>query len=79
MAYGEQPAGSTASAFGLMPPQEDPMHHTGVPHTFRWSRPHRRALPDLLLLPAAYAVHAQRWPLLLFLHGAGERGRICSG
>ena len=53
------------------------MHHTGVqqPHTFRWSRPHRRELPYLLFLPAAYAVHAQCWPLLLFLHGAGERGQ----
>ena len=53
------------------------MHHTGVqqPHTFRWSRPHRRALPYLLLLLAASAVHAQHWPWLLFLHGAGERGQ----
>ena len=44
------------------------------PHTFRWSRPHAGELRYLLFLPAAYAVHLQRWPLLLFLHGAGERG-----
>ena len=44
------------------------------PHTFRQSRPHSRELHYLLFLPAAYAVHPQRWPLMLFLHGAGERG-----
>ena len=44
------------------------------PHTFRQSRPHARGLHYLLFLPAAYAVHPQRWPLMLFLHGAGERG-----
>jgi predicted peptidase len=45
------------------------------PHTFRWSRPPAGELRYLLFLPAAYAVHPQRWPLILFLHGAGERGR----
>lgn len=52
------------------------MRNDGVQqlHTLRWFRPHSRELPYLLFLPAAYAVHAQRWPLLLFLHGAGERG-----
>ena len=44
------------------------------PHTFRQFRPHSRGLHYLLFLPAAYAVHPQRWPLMLFLHGAGERG-----
>ena len=44
------------------------------PHTFRQSRPHSRALHYLLFLPSTYAVHPQRWPLMLFLHGAGERG-----
>jgi predicted peptidase len=44
------------------------------PHTFRQSRPHSRGLHYLLFLPAAYAVHPQRWPLMLFLQGAGERG-----
>lgn len=32
------------------------------------------ALPYLLHLPAAYHSGTQRWPLLLFLHGASERG-----
>ena len=44
------------------------------PHTFRQSRPHSRGLHYLLFLPSTYAVHPQRWPLMLFLHGAGERG-----
>jgi len=34
-----------------------------------------RALEYLLFLPATYGQDpAQRWPLILFLHGAGERG-----
>ena len=44
------------------------------PPTFRQSRPHCRELHYLLFLPSTYAVHPQRWPLMLFLHGAGERG-----
>jgi predicted peptidase len=44
------------------------------PHTFRQSRPHSRELHYLLFLPSTDAVHPQRWPLMLFLHGAGERG-----
>lgn len=28
----------------------------------------------LLFLPAGYAIDQKRWPLILFLHGAGERG-----
>src|SRR5262245_42370638 len=44
------------------------------PYTFSWSRPHASELRYFLFLPAAYAVHPQRWPLILFLHGAGERG-----
>ena len=44
------------------------------PHTFRQFRPHSRELHYLLFLPSTYAVHPQRWPLMLFLHGAGERG-----
>jgi predicted peptidase len=33
------------------------------------------ALPSLLFVPRAYGVNPyQRWPLILFLHGKGERG-----
>jgi predicted peptidase len=28
-----------------------------------------------LFLPAAYNTHNERWPLILFLHGGGERGK----
>ena len=42
------------------------------PHTFRQSRPHSRGLHYLLFLPAAYAVHPQRWPLMLFLHASAS-------
>lgn len=31
-------------------------------------------LPYLLYLPDAYPTSTQKWPLMLFLHGAGERG-----
>jgi len=31
-------------------------------------------LPSWLLLPAAYAQQPDPWPLILFLHGSGERG-----
>jgi len=52
------------------------MSSVGVqqPHTFRQSRLHSRELHYLLFLPSTYAVHPQRCPLMLFLHGAGERG-----
>ena len=43
-------------------------------HTFRRSRPHPDEVGYLLFLPRAYAVQPQQWPLILFLHGAGERG-----
>jgi predicted peptidase len=43
-------------------------------HTFRWPQPHLGEGRYLLFLPHAYAGHPQRWPLILFLHGAGERG-----
>lgn len=32
-------------------------------------------LPYLLYLPEGYGADDSRWPLVLFLHGAGERGR----
>jgi predicted peptidase len=35
-----------------------------------------RKLGVLLFLPQDYGRQAKRWPLMLFLHGAGERGRV---
>jgi len=43
-------------------------------HTFRQNIPRLREVRYLLSLPIAYAMHPQQWPLILFLHGAGERG-----
>ena len=37
-------------------------------------QPHRRHLQYLLHRPAGMQSSSGRWPLLLFLHGAGERG-----
>lgn len=37
-------------------------------------RSKRKMLPHILFTPRAYEEGGQRWPLLLFLHGAGERG-----
>ena len=33
-----------------------------------------KKIPYLLYLPADYASRERKWPLMLFLHGAGERG-----
>lgn len=43
-------------------------------HTFRQSIPGLREVRYLLFLPITYAMPPQQWPLILFLHGAGERG-----
>ena len=42
---------------------------------FTWKIAREAEMQYLLYLPAGYdAKSAQRWPLMLFLHGAGERG-----
>src|SRR5688572_3517557 len=33
-----------------------------------------RAFPYQVYVPSAYSSSSQRWPVMLFLHGAGERG-----
>lgn len=44
--------------------------------TFDWKITRSGALQYLLYLPPDYASKPkERWPLMLFLHGAGERGR----
>ena len=43
-------------------------------HTLRRNTPRRGEIRYLLFLPTAYAAQPQQWPLMLFLHGAGERG-----
>ncbi len=42
---------------------------------FQFTRTERLAVNYLLFLPQGYAAKTEkRWPLILFLHGAGERG-----
>jgi predicted peptidase len=41
-------------------------------HTFQADLP--VSLPYLLYLPEGYGQSTKRWPLVLFLHGSGERG-----
>ena len=43
-------------------------------HTFKERITVRARTPYLLYLPAEYRKGAGKWPLMLFLHGAGERG-----
>lgn len=48
---------------------------TQAAHTFKGKARHELELAYLLHLPAEYdAKEGKRWPLILFLHGAGERG-----
>ena len=43
--------------------------------TMKWEISHRGEMRYLLYLPKEYDANgSQRWPLMLFLHGAGERG-----
>jgi predicted peptidase len=46
---------------------------------FRFTRNQTNDVKYLLALPRGYEAHGEkRWPLILFLHGAGERGRDVS-
>ncbi|MDR3377543.1 MAG: hypothetical protein P4M10_02575, partial [Verrucomicrobiae bacterium] len=46
-----------------------------TPHTFHLERQQVLAANYLLFLPDGYGTDkTKRWPLILFLHGAGERG-----
>jgi len=62
-------AGLSAAA----PPQPVPIEHQ-VPKHFAAQIKVTAKLDYLLFLPEGYAKSRQRWPLLLFLHGAGESG-----
>ena len=44
------------------------------PHQFRKVVKKEVAAPYLLYLPKEYGKDNRRWPLVMFLHGAGERG-----
>jgi len=50
-------------------------HDSQMAEQFKFERTLRQSVDYLLFLPQGYGEKAeQRWPLMLFLHGAGERG-----
>jgi predicted peptidase len=64
---------ATAFAFAMSTPAQSAA--PVITGSFAWESVKRGELKYLLHLPAAAATNAtQRWPLMLFLHGAGERG-----
>lgn len=70
---------TTAAAFALafFPPMKTQAQATNAisAATLKWTVNHGSELEYLLYLPPNYdAKDGQRWPLMLFLHGAGERG-----
>jgi predicted peptidase len=56
----------TTSSDGIAPQHQAKSFEATVTQDLR--------LEYLLALPQGYAESAERWPLILFLHGAGERG-----
>jgi len=61
-------------AFGAPPAEPNPAQVQTV-HEFKFSKLHADSLRYLLFTPKGYdASSTKRWPLMLFLHGAGERG-----
>lgn len=58
-----------------MQTQAQPARSTVSADSFKWESRRNGELKFLLHLPAEYsATNGVRWPLMLFLHGAGERG-----
>src|SRR5678810_948279 len=57
-------------------PQAEPSPtRTQAVREFNFSKLHTATLKYLLFTPKGYEANgAKRWPLILFLHGAGERG-----
>jgi predicted peptidase len=53
---------------------EEPAAGKQVPQEFKSTYAPSESMQYLLFLPSEYAKPSQKWPLLLFLHGAGECG-----
>jgi predicted peptidase len=63
------------SIVAVCPAQEKPQDQFLAPHAFHQKVKAPLACQYLLFLPRDYSARrTERWPLLLFLHGAGERG-----
>jgi predicted peptidase len=67
---------STAAALASAQPMKTSHTPTNqTVHHFEFQKTERARVNYLLFLPEGYdAKGAKRWPLMLFLHGAGERG-----
>ncbi len=67
-----------ASTLPLITPMNTPGQPTNTPlltDKLHWNVTQSGELPYLIYLPKNYsATNGQRWPLMLFLHGSGERG-----
>ncbi len=68
--------GLTPVVLGQSLPTSRPVIRTGLTkHTFSAQRRQTLRAPYLLYLPEIYGKDQQPLPLILFLHGSGERGR----
>jgi len=61
-----------ATGCATVPP--DPKNSMQTSQRFEKKISHTVGLDYLLHLPQGYKARGERWPLMLFLHGAGERG-----
>jgi predicted peptidase len=59
-----------AASAGSAGAANNPVQHAIVPPTSRGANPY----PFLLSIPKGYESSSERWPLLIFLHGAGHVG-----
>jgi predicted peptidase len=61
--------------FSVMKAKAQPSNNLVTAESFDWKSTREGELKYLLYLPPAYNKSAdKKWPLMLFLHGAGERG-----
>ncbi len=65
-----------AASLASAQPMTTPNPRTNqTPHQFQFEKTERAQVNYLLFLPEGYDANASKlWPLILFLHGAGERG-----
>jgi predicted peptidase len=65
----------TAGATAIAQPAAANLRSMHSPKQFKYTQTQRAKLDYLLFLPKDYQAKSEkRWPLMLFLHGAGERG-----
>lgn len=62
------------SVFPALASAEPPLPGTQVPQHYQSAEHPEQQLDYLLYLPDGYGQSARKWPLVIFLHGSGERG-----